>query len=62
MRFRDVEKVLREDGWYEVGQRGSHHFFKHPVKHGKVPVPEHGSKDINPNIVRQIFKQADLQK
>lgn len=35
MRYREVEKLLKEDGWYEVGKKGSHHHFKHPVKPGK---------------------------
>ena len=60
VRFREVEKILLDDGWYEVGQKGSHHHYKHPTKPGKIPVPEHGGKDINPSIVKKIFKQAGL--
>lgn len=36
MRFREMDKILKEDGWYEVSQRGSHHQYKHPTKPGKV--------------------------
>lgn len=60
MRYREVKKILLEDGWYEVGQRGSHHYFKHPTKPGKIPVPEHAGKDINSNLVREILKEAGL--
>ena len=60
MRYREVEKLLKEDGWYEVGKKGSHHHFKHPVKPGKIPVPEHAGKDINPSLVREILKEAGL--
>lgn len=60
MRFREVDKILKEDGWYEVKQVGSHHQYKHPTKPGKVTVPGHGGKDINLTVVKSIFKQAGL--
>lgn len=32
MKVRDVLKLIEEDGWYQVAQKGSHRQFKHPVK------------------------------
>nr|DAZ08769.1 MAG TPA: putative RNA-binding protein [Caudoviricetes sp.] len=60
MRFREVDKMLRTDGWYEVKKVGSHHQYKHPTKPGKVTVPEHGGKDINLTVAKSILKQAGL--
>ncbi|WP_081667676.1 type II toxin-antitoxin system HicA family toxin [Paenibacillus pinihumi] len=31
--------VLEEDGWFIIAVKGSHHFFKHPNKPGKITVP-----------------------
>jgi predicted RNA binding protein YcfA (HicA-like mRNA interferase family) len=28
-------KKVEADGWYQVGQRGSHRQFKHPTKKGE---------------------------
>ena len=28
MRYREIDKILRADGWYEVKQVGSHHQYK----------------------------------
>lgn len=61
MRFRELDKLLKEDGWYEVKQVGSHHQYKHPIKPGKVTVPEHGGKDINLTVAKSIIKQAGLK-
>lgn len=58
MRFREVDRILKEDGWHQVKQKGSHHQYKHPTKAGKVTVPEHSNKDIHPDIVKSIFRQA----
>ena len=59
LRFREVEKLLLKDGWYQVKQKGSHHQYKHPKKKGKVTVPEHGG-DIHIDVVKSIMKQADI--
>lgn len=60
MRFREVDKILKKDGWYEVAKVGSHHQYRHPTKQGKVTVPEHAGKDINIAVVKSIWKQAGL--
>lgn len=35
---REIIKILKADGWYEVGCTGDHHQFKHPVKKGRVTI------------------------
>ena len=59
MRFREIESMILENGWYQVKQKGSHHQYKHPTKSGKVTIPEHGG-DLNPDTVKSIIKQAGL--
>lgn len=60
MRVRELEQILREDGWYVVKQVGSHRQYKHPVKSGKVTVPIH-SGDLDKGTVNSILKQAGLK-
>jgi predicted RNA binding protein YcfA (HicA-like mRNA interferase family) len=59
VRFREVEKIILNDGWYQVGQKGSHHQYRHPTKKGKVTIPEH-SGDINNDTVKSILRQAGI--
>lgn len=33
---REVLKILKKDGWYEIMCVGSHHQFKHPTKKEKL--------------------------
>ena len=56
---REVIKMLKADGWYEVNVEGSHHQYKHPTKPGKVTIPEHGG-DLNPDTIKSIMTQAGL--
>ncbi len=45
VKFREVVKILEEDGWYQVRQKGSHRQFKHLSKTGIVTVAYHSLSD-----------------
>jgi len=38
VKVRDVIRLVEQDGWYFVGQRGSHRQYRHRSKPGKVTV------------------------
>ena len=60
MKFREVEKMILDDGWAHKGTRGSHHQYIHPTKPGKVTIPiKHG--DIDKGTVKSIMKQAGIE-
>jgi predicted RNA binding protein YcfA (HicA-like mRNA interferase family) len=56
---REVIRRLREDGWEEVAQKGSHVQFKHPTKPGRVTVP-HPERDLPIGTLRSIERQAGI--
>jgi len=60
MKVRDVLRVLESDGWYLVRTRGSHRQYRHAVKPGIVTVAGHPSKDLAPDTLRSVWKQARL--
>ena len=57
---RKAIKIVERDGWYFVGQRGSHRHFKHPTKPGKVTIAGQPSEDVPIKIWRSILNQAGL--
>jgi predicted RNA binding protein YcfA (HicA-like mRNA interferase family) len=59
MKFREIEKILTDDGWVLKVVKGSHHQYVHPTKPGKVTIPYHGG-DIAPIIIKSILKKAGL--
>lgn len=59
MNFRKIEKLIIQDGWYLVNQKGSHCQYRHPVKTGKVTIPKH-TGDLNIDTIKSILKQAQL--
>lgn len=61
MDAKELEKIIMEDGWSPVKQKGSHRHYTHPTKPGKVTIPFHGHKDLNIKTANQILKQAGLK-
>jgi len=57
----DILRLLQEDGWFMVAQRGSHRQFRHPSKLGRVTVPGKPSDDLAPGTQNSILKQAALK-
>ncbi len=61
MKVRDVIKLIEDDGWYQVAQKGSHRQYKHPVKSGRVTVAGHPSEEMARGTFNNILKQAELK-
>jgi len=55
-----VIRKLEEDGWFHVGTRGDHWYFKHPSKPGKVTV-QHPVKDLWIKNVKSIEKASGVK-
>ncbi len=60
MKFRELERMVLDDGWYFVKQVGSHNHYKHPSKLGKVTIPLHKG-DLDIKTANSILKQAGLK-
>ena len=45
-KVRDILELLRRDGWVQVGQKGNHRQFRHPIKPGRVTANGHRSDDF----------------
>ena len=61
MKVREVIRLLTEDGWVQVAQKGSHRQFKHATKSGKVTVAGKASDDMAIGTLKSIFRQAGLE-
>lgn len=56
---RQILKILKQDGLYEVACVGDHHQFKHHTKKGRVTV-RHPVKDLSLSDLKSIEKQSGL--
>ncbi|MBI3927560.1 MAG: type II toxin-antitoxin system HicA family toxin [Armatimonadetes bacterium] len=62
MKVREIIKLIETDGCFYHRQKGSHRQFKHPTKSGRVTVAGKPSKDLHPDTVNSILRQAGLKK
>jgi predicted RNA binding protein YcfA (HicA-like mRNA interferase family) len=59
MKFLEIERIVKKDGWKLKAVKGSHYQYVHDSKSGKVTIPYH-TGDIAPVIVKSILKQAGI--
>jgi predicted RNA binding protein YcfA (HicA-like mRNA interferase family) len=62
VKFRDVIRVLEDDGWRLIAQRGSHRQYEHPSKAGKVTVAGKANADVPKGTAANILRQAGLRR
>jgi predicted RNA binding protein YcfA (HicA-like mRNA interferase family) len=59
LKAREVAALLKELGFQEVRQRGSHRQYRHPDGRGTT-VPFHSGRDISPTLLRKIANDIGL--
>ena len=63
MKVIEVIKLIEDDGWYLIRQKGSHKQYKHRTKKGLVTIAAHKMSDeIAKGTVNSILKHAQLIK
>ena len=61
MTFREIEKIIKADGWYRIkSNSGSHYQYKHDTKPGKVTI-KYQRGVIPQGTINSILKQAGLK-
>jgi predicted RNA binding protein YcfA (HicA-like mRNA interferase family) len=61
MKCSQLLKLIKQAGWYEDRQNGSHIILKHPEKTNMIIFPNHGSKEIGKGIAESLKKQAGIK-
>jgi len=61
MKVKELIILLKNDGWVQVRQKGSHRQFHHQTKLGTVTVSGKLSVDIPPGTLNSVLKQAGLK-
>lgn len=62
MKVGQAIKMIKDDGWFLVRQKGSHRQYKHTTKKGLVTIAYHKMSDeIAIGTYNSILKQAQLK-
>ncbi len=60
MSFKQIERIIKKDGWVEVRVNGSHHQYKKIGCTSLVVIPSHGSRDISIGVIKNLEKITGL--
>jgi predicted RNA binding protein YcfA (HicA-like mRNA interferase family) len=62
MKVSELLKLIEQNGWFLVRQRGSHRQFHHLYKSGTVTVAGKPSIDVPAGTLNSVLKQAGLKE
>ena len=60
MRFIELERLIKKNGWYLKNSNCSHMQYIHDDKPGKITIPNHPG-DLDPKTVRSVLRSAGLK-
>ncbi len=61
MKYNKLFKLLKDDGWFKIRQKGSHVIMKHPTKSQQLTVPNHTGKEVKKGLLMALLKQAGIK-
>ncbi|MDD3772488.1 MAG: type II toxin-antitoxin system HicA family toxin [Weeksellaceae bacterium] len=61
MKCSELFRILQQDGWYPVSQKGSHVKLRHDTKSGIIIFPNHGSQEVGKGLEKKILKDANIK-
>jgi len=62
VKFRELIRLLEDDGWQLVVQRCSHQQYEHQGKSGRVTVAGKPGADVPKGTAANILRQAGLRR
>jgi predicted RNA binding protein YcfA (HicA-like mRNA interferase family) len=61
VKYNELFRILKKDGWFEVRQKGSHVIMQHHIKPEQLIVPYHAGKEVKKGLLTSILKQANIK-
>ena len=52
--YKNLERLIKAEGYEEVKTKGGHRQFKHPFYHNKITLTKEVTKNIELSVIRQI--------
>ena len=62
VKYSELFRLLKKEGWYIVRQKGSHVILQHSKKKGQLTVPFHGSKEVKKGLLNAILNRAEIKQ
>lgn len=60
MTFREVDRVLKSNGWILVRVSGSHFQYRKVGAPNAIVVPNHNGKDLSIGVIKDLKKKTGI--
>jgi len=61
VKYNELFRLLKKEGWFEVRQKGSHVIMQHPESAEQLTVPYHAGKEVKKGLLKALLKQANIK-
>ena len=61
VKYSELYRTLKRNGWHKIRQRGSHMIMIHPEKTEQVTFPYHAGKEVKKGLLKSILKQTGIK-
>jgi len=61
VKYNELFKTLKKEGWIIIRQKGSHVILRHPVNSEQLTIPYHPGKEVKKGLLEAILKQANIK-
>jgi predicted RNA binding protein YcfA (HicA-like mRNA interferase family) len=61
VKYNELFRILKKDGWFVVRQKGSHVIMQHAAKPEQLTIPNHSGKEVKKGLLTAILKQANIK-
>lgn len=61
MKYTELIRMVKKQGWFLSRVKGSHYHFKHPSVEGLITIPFHRSRDISPGVLSSISRSVGVR-
>jgi len=62
VKYNELFRILKKDGWFEVRKSGCHVIMQHPTKPEQLTVPYHAGKEVKKGLLKAILKLIKDEK
>ena len=56
MKWNELERLARKNGWYKYRSGARHDIYRHPEKDFEIQLERHQSQEVRPRLLIKLLK------
>ena len=59
MKWKEFERLARDNGWYMFRHGSRHDIYRHDGRSDEMQIERHWSQEIRPRLLKKLLKQIE---